>query len=249
MTPSSLIRARSRSIAVLAVSLWFAPSVAEARRFVPLMPATNRAALAKVKPARSPVSMSAASYRLPELGEGPDTPILLGDAAPPPARRSDQALGLGFEAGTLSTPTNTAFGFSPRLAPGGRAYLRIPLWERFYLKSSLGYFYQTEGTALLPVTRHVFEIGATLQYSLLHSGNFRLLAGLTARADLQRVEDTDIRGGVFSAFETALRGGPMLGMLYGIGPSTSLSLDAEATYSTLSRFQLGLTAGVVFYLR
>ena len=59
------------------------------------------------------------------------------------------------------------------LAPGGRAYLRLPLWDRTYLKVSLGYFYSPEGTIAIPITRHVFELGGTIQYSLVHAGAAR----------------------------------------------------------------------------
>jgi hypothetical protein len=45
---------------------------------------------------------------------------------------------------------------------------------------------QDDGAINIPVTRHVFEIGGTLQYSLVHSGKFRLLGGAAVRADLSR---------------------------------------------------------------
>lgn len=195
---------------------------------------------------RAVASRKAFAYKLPELGAGPDVPLTT-EEKPKPLAPGAQSVGLGFELGALAVPTNGVNGFSPNFAPGGRAYLRVPLWDRTYLKASLGYFYQSNGNLAIPVTRHVFEIGGTLQYSLVHAGSFRLLGGLAARVDLALVQENNAFGQPISSLQTALRGGPALGALFGIAPSTSLSLDLDGTYSTNGQFAFGGAAGVVFY--
>jgi len=232
-----------------------AANSAEARRYVPLMPTRGTAAKAVVARRASSTKVSQ-PYRLPELGAGPNTfvayesqPSTASSSSAAPTATAGQALGFGVELGALSTPTSGAAGFSPMFAPGGRAYLRIPMWDRVYFKPSLGYFFQSDGTVAIPVTRHVFELGGTLQYSLLHGGGFRLLAGLAARVDLALVQENDAFGQPVSSFDTSVRGGPALGMLYGLTQFTSLSLDLDGTYSTSGRFLFGAAAGVVFYLR
>lgn len=248
---------RSLLIAALVVAV---AMPAQARRSLPLMPA-KRTVVAKRKTAsrRGTPTAATASYRLPELGAGPDVP-LPGGAVPPAdsvkpaassvsANPSEQTLGVGVEVGALAVPTSGANGFEPRFAPGARAYLRIPLSEKIYVKPSFGYFYQSYTENLAPVSRHVFELGGNLQYSILHGGNFRLLGGVAARVDLQLVQENNPFGQPLSSFQTAVRGGPALGALYGIAPSTSVSLDTEATYSTAGKIQFGVTAGVVFYWR
>lgn len=249
-----------RSWFILALCFGIAAS-AEARRYVPLMPSKTVAKRASksTSVARRAVATREARYaeKLPELGAGPDVPVttdggpsFVVPASPTPTpRTSEQTLGIGVEVGALSTPTNGAGGFSLQLAPGGRGYVRLPLWDRTYLKASLGYFYQSEGTFAIPVNRHVFELGGNLQYSLLHGGGFRLLGGIAARVDLALVQENDAFGLPMSSFQSSVRGGPALGVLYGIGPSTSLSFDLEGTYSTLGRIQYGAAAGVVFYWR
>ncbi len=166
-------------------------------------------------------------------------------------RTARRAWGLGAELGLLGRRSGSGSDvLGMQLFFGGRVFARIPLWDSFTIKPSIGYFRKSQGEGGAGVTEQAFEGGLVAHYSILQAQSLRWLAGISQRFELS-TSTINVPGTSSSESAFRYRVGPSTGIAYGLTPDVSLLTDLEVTFAVTNeaRAFFGLTAGLVYYLR
>ncbi len=156
-------------------------------------------------------------------------------------------MAFGAQVGFLGkTNSTSADALGLQMAWGLRLIARIPVWERFYIKPSLGYFRRSQGAGSSSLTENTFELGGTIQYALLRGSRVKLLVGLAQRLDAFTVKIDIASATTSSPLTFGYRLGPEVGVAFGLSRSISLVIDTDVTFGT--RTHVGLAAGFLFFL-
>lgn len=159
--------------------------------------------------------------------------------------------GWGFEVGMVGQKNNAlndVLGFNVRY--GARLQAFIPLWGRFSLNPSLGYFIKNEGTDLVSVLQHHMEGGATLFYVPSPDSNLSFMVGFANRVDVM-LTSLSVGNASSDVSDVGIqyRLGAAAGLRVKSGTKTTFILQAELTFPVDDgqRPFAGVTLGLLFH--
>lgn len=220
-----------KSLSLILALLFTIPALAKAK--VPLMPS-------RANPYRQ------ASYRAPEKNvprtrySSPQRYYYFRDMA--------QETQLGFELGLAGRKQNSDGFLGMNLAMGGRILMEFPIFKKYRLRPSVGYFTSSSGEAGVTVSEHTIEGGLGFFMPLGRPKKARFQVGVMQRVDmsLSRIDVLTSTGS--SGFGFAYRVGPALGLSVQMGNRSAFIVDLETTFAVTHnfRFHSGLTAGFLF---
>lgn len=161
---------------------------------------------------------------------------------------SKEALTVGFELGTLGRQSDSGSVLGMEVFFGGRATMRLFVFERFSLRPSLGYFRGAQSTGSLTTTQNLFEAGLNAQYAIINGTRTRWFAGLSQRLDASITNISVYDASENTPISFRYRVGPATGIATRMTENTDLTFDLEYTLGiTKPTRQFGsLTVGFLF---
>lgn len=167
------------------------------------------------------------------------------------SKKRPSATGMGLELGTLGRANRTQSDVAGlQLFFGGRFFVRMPVFDDFYLVPSLGYFRKREGAGSAGVTQHLIEGGLTAYYNAWTGRKARWFVGGMAKAEYALSEIYAFNASSSGEGVFRFRAGPATGIAVGISSEWSFVANLELGFSLgdATRIQPGIAMGLIYYL-